>query len=156
MMALVSRQLKSSTTTNSVPGKQTHTLQHKEHRSPLVAALEEATRPSLLTGHVDLHLQVAVLGDGHRGPLGDHTALDRLGHDGPGGAGHARVGAGTVLPGLSARALLRRHPQEVPHQLQPVEDEEDPQVVEDHGEAGGVARGPAGRGESVSLTLLYL
>lgn len=105
-----------------------------------------------LTCDVDLDLQVAVLGDRHRGPLGDHAALDGLWHDGPGaagGGGGARVSAGVTGPALTslgtARRLLHRHPQEVSHQLQPVEDEKDPQVVEDHREAGRVTCGSARR-----------
>lgn len=96
-----------------------------------------------LTCDVDLDLQTAVLGDRHCGPLGHYTALDCFWHDSPssgGGSAGARVSAGVTGPVLTslstARHLLHRQPQEVPHQLEPVEDEKDPQVVEDHCEAG--------------------
>lgn len=100
------------------------------------------------TCDVDLDLQAAVLGDRNRRPLGDHTALDGLGHEGggAGGGGHVRVAAAAAVTPLATlvptRGRLCRPLQEVPHQLEPVEDEEDPEVVEDHGEAGGLTRGP--------------
>lgn len=105
-----------------------------------------------LTCDVDLDLQETVLGNWHRGPLGDHATLDRLWHDqrgGGAGAGcaGARVSAGVTGPALTglgaARRFLHRNPQEVLHQLEPVENEKDPQVVEDHREAGGVTCGSA-------------
>lgn len=85
---------------------------------------------SSLTCDVDLDFQAVVLVDRHRGPLGDHTALDGLWHDGPysaggGGAGVGAGVAGATLTGLGCPGhLLHRDPQEVPHKLKPVEYEE--------------------------------
>lgn len=101
-----------------------------------------------LTCDVDLHLQAAVLGDRHRRPLGDHTALHGLRHDGRGAAGrsHVRVATAAAVTSLTTLVPARRRLcwplQEFPNQLEPVEDEEDPEVVEDHREAGGLTRGP--------------
>ena len=83
------------------------------------------------------------------GSLGDHSALHRLGAEGRGpgvaaGAGPALAGGGAPAgaDGRDRGPLLRGRVEEVPDQLQPIEDEEDPQVVEHHGEAGRVPGGP--------------
>ena len=104
-----------------------------------------------LTCNVDLDLKTVVLGDLYCGPLGDHTTLDCLWYDCPSGAGGGGAGVSTGVTGPSMTTIIvtshLHHwcPQEVLHQLEPVKNEKNPQVVEDNREAGRVTCGPAGR-----------
>lgn len=102
--------------------------------------LGHLSEPSL-TCDVDLHLQMVLLGDRDGGSLGHHTGLDGFGHH---SSGRCRLCAAPTRPALPRRrgVLLRRSAQEVTHQQQPIEDQEDTQVIENHREAGRVTRRP--------------
>lgn len=65
----------------------------------LRAALSVADHSSL-TCDVDLDLQAAVLVYWHCQPLGDHTTLDCLWHEGPGGHSCVQIGASVTGPAL--------------------------------------------------------
>lgn len=97
------------------------------------------------TCDIDLNLQAAFLVHRHCRPLGDHAALDRLRHDGRGAAGRGTGGVATSATAPSPTTFLPTPLiwplQELLDQLEPVEDEKYPEVVEDHREAGGLMRG---------------
>lgn len=107
---------------------------------------------SCLTCDVDLDLKAALLGDRHCGPLGDYPALDCLWHNSSYCTGHGTgtwICASVTRPALMMFGitgyLLSRLLQEVLYQLDPVKDEKDPEVIEDHCEAGRLTCGSVER-----------
>lgn len=83
------------------------------------------------TCHIDLHLQAAVLGDWYGGSFSDYSTLHCLWHDNPNGVQFRSSVRRKMLLRLDA-VRVPVNLQEVSHQLQPVEDEKNPQVIEDH------------------------
>lgn len=135
----------------------------KNNHSAVTVIFSTINHPSL-TCDIDLDLKTAVMGDWHCRPLGDHTTLYCLWHDSPSGAGSggAWFGTGATWPSLTTFStdccLLQWHPQEVSNQLEPVKDEKDPKIVEDHREAGRVTCGPVERWTTTYVTksLIFL
>lgn len=154
MTALVSVQVVSSTTTNSVsegqlnywrvPREQAASLPIRPPLSVFnrgspgwTTTLRLATQvvvETSLTSHIDLDLQLFLGGDLERRTLGDYSALDRFGND-------RRFTTEATLArrrGVGWPFRVVGGLKEIVDQHQPVKDEKDAEVVQDDREGGGI------------------